>query len=154
LLLVDTYAADRSVERHVRIERSIAMAATLASRALDADLPVGLFVWSDGWKGIEPMRGKRHRNDLLSVLARLPLNLEYPSNELIGRCSRFLKSGTTAVLLTPDDQPAGYEDRGRGGMLVLPAAAPATEAWFRFDPAIDFATCMPVEQQPALQAPA
>jgi hypothetical protein len=124
------------------------MAASLAARALDEDLPVGLFVWSDGWKGIEPSRGKRHRNDLLSVLARLPLNTQHPADELIGRCSRFLKTGTTSVLLTPEDRAAGNEDGPRGAMLVIPAGSPSADAWFRFENGIDFLTCMPADHQP------
>lgn len=45
LLLVDTHLEDRSVEAHVRVERTIAMAASLASHALAEGLAVGLVAW-------------------------------------------------------------------------------------------------------------
>jgi uncharacterized protein (DUF58 family) len=149
LLLVDTYAApqERTRERLTRIERAIAMAASLADEALAADLPVGLFVWSDGWQGIEPSSGKRHRNDLLSVLARLPTNTEHPAAELLNGAGRFLKSGTTAVLLTPEDRAEGVTERGRNPVLTLPAGSPSAAAWFHFPPGVDFSNCMPWDQQ-------
>jgi uncharacterized protein (DUF58 family) len=45
LLVVDTFVKDRSVAEHVAIERTIAMATSLASHALEAGLMVGLFAW-------------------------------------------------------------------------------------------------------------
>ena len=47
-----------------------AMAASLASTALEQGLSVGLYAYSDGWVGVNPARGKRHRRDVLAVLAR------------------------------------------------------------------------------------
>ena len=46
LVTVDTFAADRSVEQHARIERVIAMAGSLASMALDQGMSVGLLAWA------------------------------------------------------------------------------------------------------------
>jgi hypothetical protein len=150
-LLVDTYAApqERTRERLTRIERSIAMAASLADEALAQDLLVGLFVWSNGWQGIEPSSGKRHRNDLLSVLARLPANTEHAPTELVSSAGRFLKSGTTAVLLTPDDRAGGISEGGRNPLLTIPAASPSAAAWFQFPAGVDFSNCMPWDQQAA-----
>jgi uncharacterized protein (DUF58 family) len=149
LLMVDTHAAsqERTRERLTRIERSIAMAASLADEALAQDLLVGLFVWSNGWQGIEPASGKRHRNDLLSVLARLPANPEHSAVELVSSAGRFLKSGTTAVLLTPEDRPEGISERGRNPVLTIPAASTSAATWFHFPPGVDFSNCMPWDQQ-------
>jgi uncharacterized protein (DUF58 family) len=151
LLLVDTYATpqERTRERLTRIERSIAMAASLADEALAQDLLVGLFVWSNGWQGIEPSSGKRHRNDLLSVLARLPANTENSATDLVSSAGRFLKSGTTAVLLTPDDRPGGISEGGRNPLLTIPAGSPSATAWFQFPAGVDFSNCMPWDQQAA-----
>jgi uncharacterized protein (DUF58 family) len=154
LILVDTCLRDRSVEEHVRVERAVAMAASLAAKAVDEDLSVGLFVWSDGWKGIDPSRGKRHRNDLLSVLARLPLNTEHTTADLLRAGRHFLREGTTPILLTPRDghgAPAEEASNGLGSLVVIPSTAPAADHWFRFDPGVDFATAMPTEQQPRME---
>src|SRR3712207_7650077 len=61
--------------------------------------------------GIHPERGKRHRDEILSVLARLPLNTEHGSAELMDRIGGFLKKGTTPVLFTPRGVQGGLSDR-------------------------------------------
>ena len=151
LLAVDHFAGNRTREEHARIERVIAMAGSLASMALDQELPVGLVAWSGHWVTLNPDRGKRHRDDLLSVLARLPLNTEHPIGDLLERIGTVLRSGTTPVLFTPRDVQLGLGDRARGAMVVVSAASPLAESWFRFDPDIDFATVMPADQQPKLE---
>jgi hypothetical protein len=59
-----------------------------------------------------------------------------------------LRPGTTPVLFTPRDVQLGLGDRARGSMVVLSAASPSTDTWFRFDADIDFTTTMPADQQP------
>jgi uncharacterized protein (DUF58 family) len=151
LLLVDTYLPDRSPAQHVLVERTIAMAASLASAALEDGLAVGLYVWADEWVGVHPTRGKRQREDVLSVIARLPLNVQQDTQSLLDRSASFLKPGTTPVLVTPRDVHVGLADRVRGTLVVVSAASPMADTWFRFDPGIDFSTCMPVEQQPKVE---
>ena len=148
LLAVDTFASDRTPEEHARIERAIAMAGSLASMALDQELPVGLVAWSGHWAALNPDRGKRHRDDLLSVLARLPLNTEQGIGQLLERIGGALRAGTTPVVFTPRDVQLGLGDRARGSMVVVSAASPQADSWFRFDPDIDFATVMPADQDP------
>lgn len=150
LLAVDTFASDRSAEEHARIERAIAMAGSLASMALDQEMSVGLVAWSGHWVALNPGRGKRHRDDLLSVLARLPLNTEQGISDLLERIGGSLDSGTTPVVFTPRDVQLGLGDRARGSMVVVSAASPLAESWFRFDPDVDFVTCMPADQQPKI----
>lgn len=147
-ILVDTFLASRSVADHAAVERSIAMAASLATTTLEAELAVGLCVWSGQWVALQPTRGKRHRDDLLSVLARLPLNTERGLEELMEACQPVLHSGTTPVLFTPRDVQIGVLENGRGGMLVIPAGSPRARAWFTFHNEIDFGTCMPPDQAP------
>ena len=151
LLAVDSHAQDRSLEEHARIERSIAMAGSLAAFALDEGMSVGLYAWSGHWLGINPDRGKRHRDELLSVLARLPLNTEHGTSELIERMGPFVKTGTTPVLFTPRDVQLGLGDRARGAMLVVSAVSPLADSWFRFDPGVDFSTTMPPDQRPKME---
>ena len=153
LLLVDTHARERSVEEHARIERAIAMAASFAAKALDEEMAVGLGTWSaDGWVGMRPDRGKRHRDDLLSVLARLPLNTTHDSSQLLEQSAGLMKSRTTTLLFTPREVKTGLGDRGRsrGAMIVVSAGTLESDGWFRFGPHVDFTTCMPPDQQPKM----
>jgi uncharacterized protein (DUF58 family) len=151
LLALDTFLGQRTVEEHATVERCIAMAASLAAFALDEGMSVGLYTWSGGdWLGISPDRGKRHRDELLSVLARLPLNTDHQTPELLERLGFFVESGTTTVLFTPRDVQLGLGDRARGSMLVVSAASPLAETSFRFPPEVDFSTSMPPDQRPKI----
>ena len=96
-ILVDTFIDpnQRSVEAHANIERGIAMAASLASHALESGLSVGLLVRSDGFNLVAPARGKRHRRDLLAVLARLPLNTQHDAQSLLDESRSAVESGAT-----------------------------------------------------------
>ncbi|HEY2589798.1 MAG TPA: DUF58 domain-containing protein [Tepidisphaeraceae bacterium] len=150
-ILVDTFLASRSVAGHATVEQSIAMAASLATTALEAELAVGLCVWSGHWVALPPTRGKRHRDDMLSVLARLPLNTEHRLEELLDACRSVLHAGTTPVLFTPRDIQVGNLESGRTGMLIIPAGSPRARNWFTFPDDVDFGTCMPPDQAPPEQ---
>jgi uncharacterized protein (DUF58 family) len=150
LILVDTYLADRTLDSHVKVEKTIAMAASLASTALEQGLSVGLYAWSDGWVGVNPTRGKRHRRDVLAVLARLELNTSHDTQALLDHAFELLKSGTTPVLITPRDVQVGIAEHLRSGLVVVNAGTPQAERWFRFPPTTDFARCMPADQQPKI----
>lgn len=149
-LLVDTFQKGQSAAANAGVEKTIAMAATLASHALEAGLLVGLMAWNGQWAGIQPQRGKRHRRDLLAVLARLPLNIERDAQALLDASREVLKSGMTAVLFTPRDMQMGLTDHGRGGMIVISAAGDQSARWFNFPQDIDFAHCMPLDQEPTV----
>jgi uncharacterized protein (DUF58 family) len=149
LLLVDTFLTGRSAAEHVVVERSIAMAGSLASHALEAGLMVGLYAsGDDGWLGIHPNRGKRHRVDLLAHLAQLPLNTTRDTQSLLDASREFFHSGATPILLTPRDIQVGLTDQSRTNLVVVSAASAQSERWFSFDPGIDFSRCMPWNQQP------
>lgn len=149
LLLVDTHMARRTLESHADVERVIAMAASLASEALEQGLPVGLLTWSDGWVYAPPNRGKRHRRDILTALACLRLNTQCDQRALLDESFRHLKSGTTTVLMTPrsDGVHTGASEVSRGGMVVFSADMPNVRQWFRFPETVDFTCCMPASQQ-------
>ena len=147
-LLVDTYEdpAMPEADANRAIEQCIAMAASLASHALEQNLPVGLFTWSDDWIGIAPNRGKRHRLDVLTALARLNHNTTHSLSELLDRTYEFQESGTTSILFTPRDIQLGLSDSVRGGMVIISPANQMATNWFEFDPKVDFSHCGPVEK--------
>jgi len=146
-LLVDTYLGERTPASHEAIERVIAIAGSLASHGLEQGLPVGLLVWSGNWIYVPPNRGKRHRRDLLTVLARLTLNTTATQRDLLEENYRQQKSGTTAVLITPLDVRLSLGESARGGLVVLAPNSAQTHRWFKFDQNIDFTRCMPPDQQ-------
>jgi uncharacterized protein (DUF58 family) len=146
MLLVDTWLTGKSPTELALVERAISMAASVVAAALDQDLSVGLFAWTGEWKRIDPSRGKRHRTDLLSLLARLPMNVTQDTSRLLDQGMRRAQNGTTAVLCTPRSMPAGLDRQHRGALVILPAESPETREWFRWDPAIDFAVCVPADQ--------
>lgn len=150
LLIVDTMVQERTLEQHALVERSIAMAASLAATALDRGLSVGLCAWSGNWVSVPPMRGKRHKNDLLSLLAQLTLNQKNGLKELTLQARPLLRSGTTAVLFTPREERLSSVELERNNLVVIPADSSRTKSWFKFEAGVDFLTSMPVEQQPVL----
>ena len=147
LLLVDTCVVDRTLDAHVAVERAIAMAVSLASDALGQGLSMGILAWSDGWVHVPPNRGKRHARDVLTLLARLPLNTGHDHRELLDESYRHQKSGTTLMLITPADFRLGLGDTARGNLVVLSSCNPDVQSLFTFDPKVDFTCCMPAEQQ-------
>jgi hypothetical protein len=149
---------NRSVAEHHAVERTIAMATSLASHALGAGLMVGLYVWTGTgtaapqWLGVHPNRGKRHRVDILAQLAQLPLNTVKDTQALLDASREFLQSGATPVLLTSREIQVGLTEAARSTLLVVSANSAQGQRWFSFDPGIDFSKSMPWEQQPKLPA--
>jgi uncharacterized protein (DUF58 family) len=146
LLLVDTYIDADTAEQRALVERSIAMAASLAIVAIEQGLSVGLCAWSARWVQLNPTRGKRHRDDLLSVLSRLAFNAEHNLDVLLERSKLVLQAGTTPILFTPREVKMKALERSRNAMIVIPAQSPRALAWFKFDRQIDFANCTPMDQ--------
>jgi len=149
MILLDTYLAQRTPAHHADVEMCIAMAASLASYALEADLPVGLITWADGLKIVEAQRGKRHRRDVLSLLAELPLNTSYPAALLLEEAFARMDVSATPVLLSPSPDTTD----ARSSLLTIRPHTPQAQRWFQFDPRIDFAHAMPPDQQPELIQP-
>jgi uncharacterized protein (DUF58 family) len=146
MLMVDTFVPEPTAAHFEAAERCVAIAASLANLALESGLPVGLAAWSDEWVTIAPNRGKRHRRDLLTALATLPVNMTREPGELFERVERHQKSGATAVLITPRDVRLSLGEHARGGLVVLSPGSPHVQRYFKFDPAIDFSRTMPVEK--------
>jgi uncharacterized protein (DUF58 family) len=144
MIVLDTYMPEASPQTIEATERAIAIAASLASHALEAGLPVGLAVWGeDGAVQMTPSRGKRHRRDVLTVLARLPRNTLHDVQTLLETTSAQRKGGTTTFLITPRDIPMTLGEHARGGTVVISPSSDQARAWFKFHPEIDFSLCSP-----------
>jgi uncharacterized protein (DUF58 family) len=147
VILVDTFVAVRDIAHHTAVERSIAMAASLASHGLEQGLCIGLVCWTeDGWAKIAAARGKRHRRDVLAVLARLPLNTTHDSTALLGAALELQDSASTMVMFSPAD--IGPGQRSNGALIVVSSEGIQSRRWFRFSPNVSFEHCMPADQEP------
>jgi uncharacterized protein (DUF58 family) len=148
LLLVNTYVGpDRDAKRQADVERVIAMAASIIDKSMAMGLSLGMIARSDGWIHVPVNRGKRHRRELLHVLARLPLNQEYDHQSLVDEAFAEQASGTTSVLISPVEVAQGLGDHARGGTIVISPASEHMMSWFTFDKRVDFEHCMPVDQE-------
>jgi uncharacterized protein (DUF58 family) len=146
LLLVDTFTTDASADDAELIERAIAMAASLASTALEQGMSVGLIAWGNSWLSFAPARGKQQRTELLSALARLPINRESGLPSLLEECEALMRPGVTPVLFTPQNVQLGLGEEVRGDMVIVSSAIPSARAWFSFEKSVDFRNCVPMEQ--------
>jgi len=91
LLLVDTCVGSApDSQRRANVERVIAMTASIIDKSLAMGLSLGMIARSSGWVHVPVNRGKRHRRELLHILARLPLNTQYDhqalTDEAFARC--------------------------------------------------------------------
>jgi len=98
---------------------------------------------------VPEQRGKRHCRDILAALADLPLNRNTPPDWLLQRAAPLLKDGVTPVLFTPRNLNQSLGELARGGMLTVCAESEQANAWFKFDPKIDFSRSMPASQESA-----
>ena len=151
LLVVDTYIdpRNRTLAAHADVERAIAMAASVASQALEEGMSVGVFAWSGEWTSLAPARGKRHRRDVLAVLARLPLNTTHNTQQLLDASRNATESGVTPLLLTPREYTIALGDRS--GLVVISSSVEAGKRYFRFPETVDFTRCMPADQEPRME---
>jgi uncharacterized protein (DUF58 family) len=151
VLLVDSFLKDRSELEHISVERAIAMAGSLAAVALEQGISVGLCARGENeWVAVPPTRGKRQSRDILTALARLPMNLSHDTQALLDESREIVGHGTTAILFTPREMQIGLSERNRGALLVFTSDPAGSRGLFRFTDEVDFATCMPVEQQPKI----
>ena len=146
LLILDNFIESPTLAQHIAVEKAIAMAASLASRAMDSGMAVGLSAWSGEWTDITPQRGKRHCRDILAALAGLPINRTVSSNQLVEHAQGTLLEAVTPVLFTPRNVRLGLGERVRGGMIMVAVESEEANHWFKFDPTVDFARSMPADQ--------
>ncbi len=138
LVVIDDYRRDDSLQTFVEVEYAIAMAATTIDQAMEAGLPIGLVAWADGWTTVTPNRGKRHRLDLLTVLAKLGINRRYDHTALLEKARPFCKSDTTAIVITPQDISLNLGQSVRGGLITLSSIQEKRDRYFQFPKGLDF----------------
>ena len=138
LLLVDTFLSDSTSQTLEWVERSIAMAASLAWMALQQELAVGMVAWSGEPVTLLPARGKQQRDEMLSLLAGLPANTTFQRPDLLAQGELAMKSGATLVVLTPRHFTPRHVDLSRGKIVVLSAERDLASRWFRFRPEAGF----------------
>jgi uncharacterized protein (DUF58 family) len=149
LVLVDTLR-DANVST-ATIEKTIAMAASLASFALEQGHPVGLVAWSGRTMEARPQRGKQQRRELLSLLATLPANSQCSLDELLQLALPHAAVGTTVAIFTP--RPLGGTER-QGRTIIFSGNDQASSSrYFSFLDDVDFAHSMPVDQEESGFAP-
>ena len=146
LIVLDTYLAadDRSLASLELLERAIAMAASVATVAMESGMAVGLCLWHDGWKTFEPQRGKRHCREILAELATVSVDDVFRINDLIDQAQRIGESRTTLVLFSAHASIKSSSSRNR--VLSLAADSSESRQWFEFDPKIDFVGVAPSSQ--------
>lgn len=146
LLVIDNYR-DNSTSISDS-EKAIAMAASLASLALERGYPVGILAWSlDRWVHIPPNHGKRHRRDLLTAIARLQGNSQRPARMAIDQAIPLAGAGTSIVVLTPGQNGHSAGQRRGGHIITLSSTDSQSLAYFNFRASADFTHCMPVDQE-------
>jgi uncharacterized protein (DUF58 family) len=150
LIFVDTFLETATLAEHAEVEKAIAMAASLASRAMDTGMAVGLCAWTGKWTTVAPQRGKRHCRDILAALGDLPLNRTAPAGQLIQQGQEMITQDVTTVLITPGAAHSSGGGRQRGGMVVVAVKSEQARSWFHFDPNVDFTRCIPAEQMSAI----
>jgi hypothetical protein len=146
LIIVDTFIETPTMRERALVEETIAMAASLANRAMDSGMAVGLCAWAGEWVEIPPQRGKRHCRDILTALSELPINRTVPGQQLLQDAQELHGEGITPVLFTPRSVQPTLAGQARGSMLTISAGSEQARAWFHFDPAVDFSRSIPVDQ--------
>jgi uncharacterized protein (DUF58 family) len=148
LILVDSWLGEApDAQVRANVERVIAMSASIIDKALAMGLSLGMMAWSNGFVHVPVNRGKRHRRDLLHILARLPANFSHDHAALVNAAFSEQESGTTNVLISPQAVSLGLGDHARGSAVVISPAIEHMMNWFTFDPGIDFNHCMPLDQE-------
>lgn len=150
MIVVDNFRPNRSLGAAADAERAIATAASLVHEANLRDLQAGVTVWEGPGTGVTvlpPGRGKRHRLEALTLLARLPLNDEADIPLLLSAAQSTKGQGITIVLVTPHTMSS------RSGESHAPVVVPCgTEGlrngFVRFDETVDFESLMPIDQEP------
>jgi uncharacterized protein (DUF58 family) len=150
LVLVDTFIEKPTEREYTLVEETIAMAASLANRAMDSGMAVGLCAWAGDWISVAPQRGKRHCRDILAALGELPINRTVPGQQLVEQAQGHSGQGVTPIFFTPRSFQPTLAGQARGAMLAVSASSDEARSWFHFDPMVDFSRSMPANQMEML----
>jgi uncharacterized protein (DUF58 family) len=147
MLLVDTFQHEKTKEYRVLIEKTLAMAASLASKAMEVGTSAGLCIWDGSdWKLLLPQRGKQYCREILTALACVAQNTEHDADSLISHCASTLRGGVTPVVLSPMNIQFNRIDVSRLGLLAISAGSKDADAFFHFSPSVNFGECVPADK--------
>lgn len=147
IVVVDTFNPDGSSERAVQIEKSIAQASSLIDAASEAGLAVGFTARGEHWHIIEAKRGKRHRRELQTLLAKLPpahTQRVDDAHTALAQAAAIANSLTTLVLMTGGTESSVSSGSRRGSGIIIGCDSDLARNSFRFDPTIDFRSVGPL----------
>ena len=148
VVVVDTFNPTGDAARSAEIERSIAQAASLVDRAIEAGLAVGLAVRAAEWNVLSIKRGKRQKRELLTVLAMLPAGGAQRHDDATAamvQASTIANHMTTLVLFTGGRTADLHAASRRGGGITIGCDSDEARRWFAFDPSIAFDSAGPLE---------
>ncbi len=148
IVVVDTFNPDRSVDRSIQIEKSIAQAASLIEAASEAGLAVGFTARGEQWNIIEAKRGKRHKRELLTLLAKLPSASSQrvdDAHTALAQAATIANNLTALVLMTGGTECSTSSGSRRGAGVIIGCDSAEATKWFRFDEGIDFRTVGPID---------
>ncbi|MEM6561689.1 MAG: DUF58 domain-containing protein, partial [Planctomycetota bacterium] len=149
MIVIDNFRRDGSVGSAADAERVIAAAATLINEANRRELQAGVAAWEGPGKGvtvIPPSRGKRHRLEALTLLARLPINDEADTALLLSAARNVRGQGMTVVVITPETT-TGRPDDPHAPVVVEANAHALDTGYIRLHKSIDFEKLMPMDQE-------
>ena len=138
-LLIDTFMAEDKPEIKSKIEQTIAMAASVASAALEAGIMIGVHASNgNAFVRLTPNRGKRHFREVMTLLATLPENRTLDSDQLLSNINEFATGGTTCVVFTPNETESSKLPVRRSSLLTLSPDCALAKATIAFGPGIRF----------------
>lgn len=148
IVVVDTFNPDGSAERAIQIEKSIAQAASLIEVASEAGLAVGFTVRGEQWHLIEAKRGKRHKRELLTLLAKLPASTSQKVDDAhtaLAQAAAIANNLTALVLMTGGREFSISSGSRRGAGMIIGCDSDKASEWFQFDAATDFRAIGPID---------
>jgi len=133
------------IAEQARIEKAIAIAASLIKAALDQGLAVGLVACDARPFSVHVSRGKRHERELMTVLAKLPhFNITADRESLRLYAATIADHGTSVVICSASATDVAETPVKRtGGSLVIPCDSKQAGVWFDFETPFEFHTLMP-----------
>jgi uncharacterized protein (DUF58 family) len=120
LIIVDTFGDASDIARKIEIEKSIAQAGSLMSSAIDSGLSVGLVCYTGQVLTVAGNRGKRHKREMLTTLAKLPANNVVSLEKLLADSRSVADAVTTSIVFTGGTASSASV----GGRLVQVRAGP------------------------------
>ena len=153
MIFLDTHLPEqnRTLADFARVEKAIAIAASLICKTIDEGLAVGVHCFNGEPATIKPNRGKRHARDLLSMLAKLPFNGTFIQRKLLDTASHALHSNATGILISAETNGAAPDPPRGSAWVVIGADSPQATRWFQFEKQVDFASMVPLDQVPLIE---